>query len=97
MRLLSMSLTFSCVNSAFLHRWRRGSSAECDGKGWSRVDELRDFFLAEDRRQAMILFRIGSLGDAPGFLESLDVEESQSRQRCVTVPDDNFRFLNSSA
>jgi hypothetical protein len=26
------------------------------------------------------LFRIGSLGDAPGFLESLNVEEPQGRQ-----------------
>ncbi len=46
----------------------------------SCVDELRDFFLAENRRQVKCSFRIGRLGDAPGFLECLDVEESQSRQ-----------------
>ena len=27
-----------------------------------------------------VFFRIGSLGDAPGFCQSLDVEESQGRQ-----------------
>src|ERR1700688_231237 len=46
----------------------------------SCVDESRDFFLAEDRRKVKPFFRIGRLGDAPGFLESFDVEESQSCQ-----------------
>src|SRR6516164_11497594 len=45
-----------------------------------RVDELRDFFPAKNRRQATRLFRIGSVGDAPGSAERLDVEEAQSRQ-----------------
>ena len=49
-------------------------------KSGGRIDELRNFFLAEDRWQAMILFRIGSLGDAPAPLERLGVEEPQSRQ-----------------
>src|SRR5271169_338595 len=31
----------------------------------SRIDELSDFFLAEDRRQAMVPFWIRSVGDAP--------------------------------
>src|SRR6266436_5009892 len=44
------------------------------------IDESCDFFLAEDRWEAMGLFRIGSLGDAPGLLESFDVEEPQRRQ-----------------
>src|SRR5215469_12897274 len=44
------------------------------------IDESCDFFLAENRRKVMVLFRIGSLGDAPGFLERLDVEKAQSRQ-----------------
>src|SRR6516164_2742629 len=44
-----------------------------------RVDELRDFFPAKNRRQATRLFRIGSVGDAPGSAERLDVEEAQSR------------------
>src|SRR6201984_239688 len=46
----------------------------------SGVDESCDFFLAEDRWEVMVLFRIGSLGDAPGFLERLDVEKAQSCQ-----------------
>src|SRR6266853_2196103 len=46
----------------------------------SSIDESRDFFLAEDRWEAVGLFRIGSLGDAPGLLESFDVEEPQRRQ-----------------
>src|SRR5215472_668406 len=46
----------------------------------SSIDESCDFFLTEDRRQAMALFRIGSFRNAPGLLECLDVEESQSRQ-----------------
>jgi hypothetical protein len=43
----------------------------------SRIDELRDFFLTEDRRHAQCLLGIGSLGDAPGLAESLGVEESE--------------------
>jgi hypothetical protein len=36
----------------------------------SGIDESCDFFLAEDRWKVMVLFRIGSLGDAPGFLDA---------------------------
>jgi hypothetical protein len=50
----------------------------------SCVYESRDFFPAEDRRKAKRFFRIGRLGDAPGFLESFDVEESQ---RCQSLGD----------
>jgi len=47
----------------------------------SGIDESRDFFLAEDHHwEVMVLFRIGSLGDAPGFLERLDVEKPQRTQ-----------------
>src|ERR1700746_2267406 len=46
----------------------------------SGIDEASDFFLAEDRCEEMVLFRVGSLGDAPGFLERLDVEKAQSCQ-----------------
>ena len=45
-----------------------------------RMEELRDFFPAKNRRQATGLFRIGSLRKAPGFAKSLDVEEAQRRQ-----------------
>jgi len=50
-------------------RWRRASSTECDDKESELRLESRDFFLAEDRRKAKRFFRIGRLGDAPGFLE----------------------------
>ena len=81
MRLLSMSLTFKCVNSAFRHSGgveRHQQNAMVGSE--RRIDELRDFFLAQDRRKVKCSFRIGSLGDAPGLLESLGVEEPQSRQ-----------------
>jgi hypothetical protein len=41
----------------------------------SRVDELCNFFLAADGWRAKYPFRIGSIGDAPGPLECLDVGE----------------------
>src|SRR4029077_5058171 len=40
----------------------------------------RYFYAAEDRRKVKCCFWIGCLRDAPGFLESFDVEESQSCQ-----------------
>src|SRR6267378_1568161 len=49
----------------------------------SRIDELRDFFLAQDRRKVKWSFRIGSLGDAPALLESLDVEKPQRREAVI--------------
>jgi hypothetical protein len=45
-----------------------------------RPNELSNFFLAEDRWQAMGRFRIGSVGDAPGSLERLTVKEPQGCQ-----------------
>src|SRR5260370_23692330 len=45
-----------------------------------RMDELCDFFLAEDRRKVKWSFRIGSLVDAPGLLELLAVEKPHVRQ-----------------
>ena len=48
--------------------------------GERRIDESREFLLAQNRRKAKGSFRIGSLRDAPGFPESLDVEEPQGRQ-----------------
>src|SRR5208337_4033369 len=45
-----------------------------------RVDKLRDFSLAQDRRQTMGLFRIRRLRDAPAPLERLGVEKTQGRQ-----------------
>ncbi len=45
-----------------------------------RIDESCDFLLAQDRRKVKGSFRIGSLGEAPAFFQSLDVEETQSRQ-----------------
>src|SRR3974377_130719 len=37
----------------------------------SGIDESCDFFLAEDRWKVMVLFRLGSLGDGPGFFWGL--------------------------
>src|SRR5437660_12821608 len=45
-----------------------------------RIDELRHFFLAENGGQAMSLFRIGSVGNAPRLLQGLDVEKPQGTQ-----------------
>jgi hypothetical protein len=47
------------------------------------IDELRDFFLAQDRRKMKWSFRIGSLGDAPILFESLDVEKPQRREAVI--------------
>jgi len=46
----------------------------------SCFDELRDFFLTENRWQTKHKFRIRCFGNTPGTLECLDVEESQRRQ-----------------
>src|SRR5262249_1165769 len=41
----------------------------CTVKGSAgRLDQSRDFFLADDYGQTMVFFRIGSIGDAPAFL-----------------------------
>ena len=45
-----------------------------------RINEPGNFFLAENRWQVNNFLRVGSLFDAPGSLESLGVEESQSRE-----------------
>jgi hypothetical protein len=44
------------------------------------IDELCYFFLTENGGQAMALLGIGSLGNAPGPLERLDVEEAQGAE-----------------
>jgi hypothetical protein len=46
----------------------------------SGIDKACDFFLTKNRGEVTVLFRIGSLGDTPGFLERLDVEKAQGRQ-----------------
>src|SRR5207253_7080889 len=46
----------------------------------SRIDESRHFFLAHDRWNVPGSFRIGGLGCAPALLESLGIEEPQSRK-----------------
>src|SRR5437588_6758922 len=53
------------------------SAMERSGGG---IDELSNFFLTEDRRQAVGPFWIRSVCDAPIPSESLAVEETQSRQ-----------------
>ena len=44
------------------------------------IDELGYFFLAENGGQAIALLGIGSVGNAPGPLERLDVEEAQGAE-----------------
>src|SRR5262249_19038586 len=44
------------------------------------IDQSRHFLLAEDRWQVKRLFRIRSIGAAPGLLECLDIEKTQRRQ-----------------
>ncbi len=44
------------------------------------MEELRDFFPTKNRRQAMCLFWIGSVGQAPGSAQRLDVEKTQCCQ-----------------
>src|SRR5260370_31443550 len=46
----------------------------------SRIDESRHFFLAQDRWKVLGSFRIGGLGCTPALLESLGIEEPQSRK-----------------
>src|SRR6266705_3968949 len=46
----------------------------------SGVDELRYFFLAENRGQAVRLLRVGSVSDAPRPLERLNVEKTQGAE-----------------
>src|SRR5215469_2512360 len=44
------------------------------------IDELRYFFLTENSGQAITLLGIGSVGNAPGPLERLNVEEAQGAE-----------------
>src|SRR6516164_8963661 len=44
-----------------------------------RLDEAIDFVHAQHQRQALFSFGIGSVFDAPRFVEGLHVEEAQSR------------------
>ena len=60
----------------------------------SCIDELRHFFLAEDRRQSMSLFGVRSVGDTPRPLQRLDVEKTEAQRWFVTEPGDNFRWVN---
>ena len=54
-----------------------------EGGAWTLQRLFREthpqpkFFLAEDQRKVKWSFRIGSLGDAPAFLERLDIEKTQ--------------------
>src|SRR5215469_5513486 len=44
------------------------------------MNELRDFFLAQNRRQVACLLRIRSVGNGPRSVQCLDVEKTPSRQ-----------------
>src|SRR5947207_252357 len=62
---------FSASYSGGVERHQQGAMEGSAGG----LNELSNFFLAEDRWQAMGPFRIGSVGDAPGSLERLTVKE----------------------
>ena len=67
MRWLSMSLNFRSGQLGVPGAGGvEGHQQNAIERSAGRMDELRNFFLAEDRWQARVLFRIGSLGDAPG-------------------------------
>jgi len=58
---------------------QRHQQSAMEGRA-SRIDELRDFFLAEDSWQMNGLLRAGRFRDAPGLLECLDIKKAQSCQ-----------------
>ena len=70
----------------------RHQQSAMEGSG-GRIDELRNFFLAEDRRQAVGPFWIRSVCDAPIPSESLGVEEPQGRQTDPNRTRRQFSFL----
>jgi hypothetical protein len=80
-RWLSISVTFNWANSA-----RRSPVAyarheqHAVERSLRRADQLRDLRLAEDQGQMQRLLGVGGIGDAPGFAQCLDEEESESRQ-----------------
>ncbi len=53
-----------------------GHEHDALARGACRMEELRNLFPAQNRRQATGLFRIGSFRKAPGFAKSLNVEEA---------------------
>src|SRR6266481_5843967 len=59
----------------------------------SRIDQSRNFFLAQDSRHVKRFFRIGGLLDAPGLLESFGVEKSESCQALPNRGRCQFLFL----
>jgi len=58
---------FSASYSGGVERHQQGAMEGSAGG----LNELSNFFLAEDRWQVMGPFRIGSVGDAPGLLSVL--------------------------
>jgi len=77
MRWLSISATFRCTKlgtpqSRGVKRHQQSAvvgSASCG-------DESHNFFLAQDGWQAKCFSGIGSFGDVPTLLESLEIEET---------------------
>src|SRR5579871_6126905 len=66
-------------------------------RGRRSIDELGDFVLTENSRQAITLLGIRSVGNAPRPLERLDVEEAQAQRWLVTVPGVSLRAVKSCA
>jgi len=81
MRWLSTSRIFQVGQLGASHSGGVEHHQQCAMKGSaSRIDESRHFFLAQDRWNVLGSFRIGGLGCAPALLESLGIEEPQSRK-----------------
>src|SRR5260370_3581567 len=59
----------------------------------SRIDQSRNFFLAQDSRHVKRFFRIGGLLDAPGLVESFGVEKSESGETLPNRARCQFLFL----
>jgi hypothetical protein len=75
MRWLSTSLIFRRVDSAF--RTHEHGAIKSSRSG---VDELRYLFLSENGGQTVTFLGMGSVGNAPRFLQRLDIEKPQSAQ-----------------
>src|SRR5664279_4794950 len=59
-----------------IHRHQQDAMKGCI----RRLNQSRDFFLAEYHWKVTHLLRIGRLGDAPAALQYVNVEETQSRE-----------------
>src|SRR5215469_18225321 len=79
-RRLSISLTFRRVSSVRRAPVPEGHQNGALERSRRSIDEPCYFFLTENSGQAIALLGIGSVGNAPGPLERLDIEEAQGAE-----------------